>query len=305
MTAEPRVFRDLPSVLVESIFWDARTEEVVWVDITAGTLHRGRLDGATDGSTDRVVSLPAPVSAVQPAVGGGYVAALKDRVVTLDRDGEIVETLGTVEHRHAGVRFNEGKVDPFGRFVVGSMDMTTGEPDAAVYLFSPGAATELPHLLRGGFTVTNGFEWSDAGDEMFLTDTATKTVYRAPYGAGDDPLGEMEPYLRGFSSDGLARDVDGCFWNAVNGDGMVLRWLPDGSVAERVAVPAPNVTSVAFGGSDLRTLFVGSARENMTEADLRSHPSSGSIFALDLDVAGRPVGTFGAASDSSPHERQD
>ena len=292
------MFRDLASVLVESIFWDARTDEVAWVDITAGTFHRGRLDGPADGSADRVVSLPAPVSAVQPASGGGFVAALKDRVVLLDAEGGIVETLGVVAHTHAGIRFNEGKVDPFGRFVVGSMNMTTAEPDAAVYLFSPDAP---PRVLRGGFAVANGFEWSDAGDEMFLTDTGTKTVYRAPYGGGSEPLGDSEPYLRGFSSDGLARDVDGCFWNAVYGEGVVLRWSPDGSVAERIAVPAPNVTSVAFGGPDLRTLFVGSARENLTEEDLVSHPSSGSIFALDLEVAGRPVGTFGATR----HERND
>src|SRR3546814_4989635 len=78
---EPRVFRRLESVVAESIFWDERTEELAWVDIEAGTFHRARLEGAVDGSDDRVTQLPAPVSAVQPAAGGGYVAALRDRKI--------------------------------------------------------------------------------------------------------------------------------------------------------------------------------------------------------------------------------
>jgi sugar lactone lactonase YvrE len=68
-------------------------------------------------------------------------------------------------------------------------------------------------------------------------------------------------------------------------------------------IPAPNVTSVGFGGPDLRTLFIGSARENLSESDLRDAPLSGSIFCVDLDVPGLPVGEFGAASTPSPHER--
>lgn len=302
MVAEPTLFRALHSVLVESIFWDARTDELAWVDITAGTFHRGRLDGPTDGSGDRVVSLPAPVSAVQPARGGGFVAALKDRVVALDQDGAITGTLGVVEHAHEGIRFNEGKVDPFGRFVVGGMNTTTGEPDASLYAFADG---ESPELVRGGFRIANGFEWSASGDEMYVTDTATQTVYRARYRAGSEPLGELDPYLRGHDSDGLTLDVDGCFWNAVYGKGEVLQWDSYGAVVRTLVVPSPNVTSVAFGGADLGTLFVGSARENLSESDLQDFPLSGSIFAFDLGTTGRPVNTFGAASARFTHERND
>lgn len=297
MTADYRVFRELTSVLVESIFWDARTEELAWVDIIAGTFHRGRLDDPVDGSADRVVSLPAPVSAVQPAADGGFVAALKDRVVLLDADGVLVSTVAQVQHAHAGIRFNEGKVDPFGRFLVGAMNTTTGEPDAGLYSF---ALEEPAELLRGGFAVANGFEWSRAGDEMYLTDTATQTVYRAPYRSGPGGLGELAPYLRGHDSDGLTRDLDGCFWNAVYGTGRVLQWSAEGEVIGAREVPAPNVTSVALGGPALTTLYVGSARENLDESQLRKAPLSGSIFAFDVEVAGPPVHTFGAASFPSP-----
>lgn len=293
MGDEARVFRAGRAILVESIFWDARTDELVWVDITAGTLHRGRLDGAADGSDDRVVRLPPPVSAVQPAADGGFVVALKDRVVLLDGDGRLVREVAATPHRHDGIRNNEGKVDPFGRFVVGAMDVTTGGPDAAVRAVGADGGVEE---LRGGFAVANGFEWSDDGRTMYLTDTDVATVYRAPYRPAAPSLGDLVPFLVGHPSDGLVRARDGGFWNGLYGDGAVIRVDATGTETDRRRLPAPNITSVAFGGPDLRTLFVGSARENLTEQQLVEHPLSGAIFALDVGVGGFGPHTFGVAS---------
>jgi sugar lactone lactonase YvrE len=291
---DAEVFRSSRAILVESIFWDARTDELAWVDITAGTFHRGRLDGAPDGSDDRVVALPAPVSAVQPAVDGGYVAALKDRVVALDADGAITRELASFAHAHAGIRCNEGKVDPFGTFVVGSMNVTTGEPDGALYAVD---ARGDARLLRGGFGVANGFEWSDDGRTMYVTDTATTTVYRATYGDGAR-LGELTPFLTGYASDGLARDREGGFWNGVYGEGRVLHWSAGGEVVGEIAVPAPNVTSVAFGGPSSDILFIGSARENLDEETLAASPLSGAIFRANPGTSGRGPGVFGAPAAS-------
>lgn len=293
MSGEVRVFRRLRSILVESIFWDARTDELCWVDITAGTFHRARLDGAEDGSDDRVVALPPPVSAVQPARGGGFVATSTDRVVLLDADGAETRTLAVLPHAHAGIRSNEGKVDPFGRFLVGGMDVTTERPDAGLYLVDADGSWRA---LRGGFAVANGFEWSEDGTAAYVTDTSTSTVYRAPYGPADLPLGALEPFATGHPSDGLVRIVDGGFWNGAYGDGEVLRWSADGRLEERVALPAPNVTSVAFGGPDLDRLFIGTARENLTEEQLRDAPLSGSILVVADAGRGAPVHTFGSAS---------
>ncbi|PPF40032.1 SMP-30/gluconolactonase/LRE family protein [Pseudoclavibacter sp. AY1H1] len=293
MTSEPTVFRELRSVLVESIWWDARTSELAWVDITMGTFHRARLDGARDGSDDRVSALPAPVSAVQPAAGGGFVASLQDRIVVLGPDGELQKTIASVVHSHGGIRFNEGKVDPFGRFVVGSMNTTSPAADGALYTFD---ADGTVRLLLGGFHTTNGLEWSDSGDTIFVTDTSTQTVYRASYGPGPDDLGELEPFIHGRNSDGLARDVDGSFWNGIYGAGRVAHWDASASPLGDLTLPAPNVTSVAFGGDGLSTLFVGTARENLTESDLVDAPLSGSIFAIEGVGHGRPANVFGASA---------
>lgn len=293
MTSDPTVFRELRSILVESIWWDARTAELAWVDITSGSFHRGRMDGARDGRGDRVVALPAPVSAVQPARGGGFVAALQDRIVELDPEGRVTKTVASVEHSHGGIRFNEGKVDPFGRFVVGSMNTTTTAPDGALYTFD---ADGTVRMLLGGFHTTNGLEWSDSGDTMYVTDTSTQTIYRASYGPGPDDLGALEPFVRGRNSDGLARAADGTFWNGIYGAGSVAHWAADGAALADVSLPAANVTSVAFGGPELSTLFIGTARENLTESDLVEAPLSGSIFALQGAGRGRAANEFGTTS---------
>ncbi|KAA9089856.1 SMP-30/gluconolactonase/LRE family protein [Microbacterium radiodurans] len=290
MTAEIEVFRDTGAILVESIWWDARTDEVVWVDISAGLLHRGPLDGSRDGGDDRVVELPPPVSAVQPAVGGGYIAALKDSVVLLDAAGRIDRELARLPHRHDGMRLNEGKVDPFGRFVVGAMELTSDDAAAAVWSVDAAGAVSV---IRGGFGVANGFEWDDDGATMFITDTSTSTVYRGAYGA-DGRLGDLAPFLVGRMSDGLVRASDGTFYNGIYGDGSVVHWNADGSVAREVSVPAPNVTSVAFVGPALDQLLIGSARENLEESQLREAPLSGGIFRWRPGATGRPVHTFGS-----------
>lgn len=292
MAGEVGVFRDSGAVLVESIWWDERTDEVVWVDISAGLLHRGPLDGAADGSDDRVVELPPPLSAVQPAPDGGYVAALKDRVVLLDADGRIERELATLRHRHDGMRLNEGKVDPFGRFIVGAMELTSDDPDATVW--SVGLDGEV-RVLGGGYGVANGMEWSGDGRTMYITDTATSTVYRASYGPAGE-LGELEPFLVGRSSDGLVLAADGSFFNGLYGEGAVVRWDADGDITDEFAMPVPNITSVAFVGPDLDILLVGSARENLTEEQLQRHPLSGGILRLEPGSTGRSIHTFGSPS---------
>ncbi len=279
------LFSDAGAVLAESIVWDPDQHVLRWTDITLGTLNTAD----ASGSPLSAVPLPPPLASFQPRAQGGFVAALGDTVVVTDADGGDPRTIAHVEHAHAGIRFNEGKCDPFGRFLVGSMNLTTGEPDGALYSVEPDGTTRL---LRGGFGTTNGFEWSPAGDLMYVTDTSTSTIYRGTYGP-DGELGELEPFVVGAPHDGLVRDDEGCFWSASYGEGRIERYDASGAHLETVDVPAPNVTSVAFGGDDMSTLFVATARENLTEEQLEEHPHSGGVFAVPTRVHGVPAFAFG------------
>jgi len=283
-TGPVTVFSDAKAVLAESIVWDPAAQRLRWTDITLGTLSTADAHGSIESS----VPLPPPLASFQPRAAGGFVAALGDVVVLTDADGTVEREIARVQHAGPGLRFNEGKCDPFGRFLVGSMNLTTGEPDGALYSIEADGATRL---LRGGFGVTNGIEWSDDGTVMYVTDTSASTIYRAPYGA-DGELGALEPFIVGAAHDGLVRDDEGCFWSAMYGGGRVERYGADGSHLETVELPAPNVTSVAFGGPDMSTLFVATARENLTEEQLRAHPHSGAVFAVPTRVHGFPANTF-------------
>jgi len=281
------VFRQLRSVLVESPIWV--DDRMIWVDISVGTVREAREGGARDGSDDEVHTVEAPLTALAPAPDG-WVAALGDRVVLLDADFAVSRTLANVQHRHPLMRLNEGKCDPFGAFLVASMEMGDMEGGGALYRVHPDGRLET---LLGGLTVGNGIEFSDDGRTLYLTDTGEKTVYRAEYDP-EGPLGPLTPVIREHSFDGLVRDDAGGFFSACYGEGVVLRWTERDGVLETYDLPAPNATGIGFGGAGLGTLFVGTARENLDEEALTEHPLSGSVFALDTGTRGLPVRRFGA-----------
>ena len=286
-------FRSSSAILGESLVWDSATGAMLWCDITAGLLHSGRVGDPVDGADDLTMELPPPLASFGLAsVTGhrGFVASLGDRVVLADRSGSILRTIAWIEHSHPGMRLNEGKVDPYSSWVTGSMDLTTGDPDGAFYAVTGSGDV---HTLRGGIGVGNGLEWSLDGTRIYFTDTSVSTVYTARYSEAGD-ITDVEPLLTDGPHDGLTIDLDGCLWSAFYGEGRVARYSPSGERMLELELPAPNVTSVAFGGADLRTLFVASARENLTEEQLVAHPLSGSVFAVATETRGRQSRTFRA-----------
>jgi sugar lactone lactonase YvrE len=283
-TPRPRLFLDARATLGESPVWDVDAQELVWTDIPPGLLHRT----SADGLRDRSLPVDPPLPSFQRRRGGGLIAALEDQVVLTDDDGGSLQVLCGVELAKEGMRLNEGKCDPFGAFVVGATD-PDGAPVAGLWRVGPDGDVTL---LRDDFTTTNGFEWNDDGSEIYLTDTEDETIYRATWDA-EGTLGELVPFSSGGSHDGLARDERGEFWGAIFGESVVVHLDRDGEVVGRIEFPVPNLTGIAFGGADLRTLFVLSAREGLDDDQLAEHPLSGGVFALDLDRAGRAPFLFG------------
>ena len=294
MTIQPTVFRRTGAILGESLVLDASARALLWCDITAGLVHRSPLDGAPDGSDDTVIALPAPVASFHLADldgGAGLVVSLWDRVVLVSGEGEILTDLARIDHAHPGMRLNEGKVDPFGRWVTGSMDLTKGVADGAFYAIGPDGTVDV---LAAGVGTANGLEWTRDGGRIYFTDTSVGTIYSADYSAAG-VSGAPSVFHRGAAHDGLAIDADGWLWSAIYGEGVVVRYDGTGVEQERHRLPAPNVTSVAFAGS---TLYVTSARENLTEEQLEAHPLSGSVFALETSTSGFAARVFSSAPRS-------
>ncbi|HEY4267893.1 MAG TPA: SMP-30/gluconolactonase/LRE family protein [Galbitalea sp.] len=287
LRSDPRVFRDARSIIAESIWWNP-SGALEWCDIDAGVIHSSPLDGPADGSADRLLELPPPIAAFQPA-DEGYVVADLDSVFLVGADGSNRRTLARVEYASGGIRFNEAKCDPFGQFVVGSMEVMAGDRKAAIYVVTAEGGCRV---LIDGIGVANGFEWSDDGGTMWFTDTATETIFVGDYDG--NRLENVRTFASGRASDGLARDADGGFWNGINDIGHVVHWTADGEVDLEFDVPAGHVTSVGFGGADLSTLFIATAREKLTEQQLVDEPLTGSIFAVETATHGFPARRFGS-----------
>jgi len=291
LQSDVTLFREARSIIAESLWFDDR-DALRWCDIDTGTIHTSPSAGAPDGSDDDVVILPPPMSAFQPvADGSGFVFAGVDYVALAGADGAIERVLAKFEHGSDTVRFNEAKCDPAGRFVFGSMDFGGGT-DCAIYSVDAGGSVQT---LIGNIGVANGFEWSDDGATMWFTDTAAKTVYVGDYSDAGQ-LFNVRVFVEGHASDGLTRDVDGGFWNGIYDTGHVIHWDASGAADLEFDVPAGHVTSVAFGGSDRSTLFIATARENLTEQELEEHPLTGSIFRVETATHGYPVRAFGTTT---------
>ena len=93
--------------------------------------------------------------------------------------------------------------------------------------------------------------------------------------------------------DGCTVDAEGGLWVAEIGAGQLACLDATGREASTVKLPVSKPTSVAFGGADLRTIFVTSMRYGLTEQELAAEPLAGGVFAIHVDVAGLPAMRFG------------
>lgn len=152
------------------------------------------------------------------------------------------------------------------------------------------------HAKETGFHVCNGMGWSPDSTRFYLTDSGSRTVFVYDF---DLPHGELsnKRVLKTFDAtdgkpDGLAVDAEGYLWCAMWDGGALIRLAPDGHLDRRIALPVPRPTSCAFGGDDMKTLYVTTARFGLTEAQRLAAPLSGSVLCLAVDIPGTPVGSF-------------
>lgn len=278
------MFRKYDAVVAESIV--PAGDHIYWCDITRGLILRSTPGDPVDGSLDATLELPGPVCSFHPAKSG-FVVSQADRVILTDLGGDVIRTIATIEHATTRMRLNEGKVDPDGRWVTGSMELTDAAPIGAFYAVTVDG--EVRKLI-GGIGTANGLEWSPDGRRIYFTDTGAATIYTGSYST-EGEISDVDVLHRGAPHDGLVMDVDGNFWSAVFGEGRVIHLDPDGHELFSVDLPAPNLTSVAFVGN---TLYVGSAREKLSTQQLTDHPLSGSIFAIETTTTGSGPRTFDA-----------
>jgi sugar lactone lactonase YvrE len=283
-----------PAQLAESPVWDATSQTLLWVDILAGEVHR--LDPAT--GEDTAVGVGVPVGAVAPRRGGGLIIAAALGFATLDEDSGAVDWLWDGAR---GDRMNDGKCDPAGRFLAGTLTYPRDPGACALYRLDPAAngAGGEPRVsvLLDGVTLSNGLDWSPAGDRMYFADTPLEQVDVLAYNPGTGQATDRRLFVDLHDvpgrPDGLTVDSEGAVWIAMSRGGAVRRYTPDGRLDRVIEFPVRLVTSVSFGGDGLGDLYVTTSRENLTERDLAGQPLAGSVFVIQgTGVRGLPANHY-------------
>lgn len=284
MTLKADLLVDCRCLLGEGPLWHPGRQELFWFDIDGCELFCATAAG-------QILSrwqFDQPVAAAGVVDNNTLLIAAADGLHRFDIASGARELYLPIEADNPRTRANDSRVNLAGGFWIGTMRRSGEGALGSLYQVRAG---KIDTLLTG-VDIPNSTCFSPDGRVAYFADTITRLIKKCAIDPETGlPVGEWEVFadtrdLPG-APDGSVVDSEGFLWNARYGGSSVIRFAPDGTVADRVDVGASKVTCPCFGGEDLRTLYITSASHNMTEAELTKAPHAGSLFAVEVDVAGQ------------------
>lgn len=291
-------------LLGESPFWHPHEQCLYWVDIDGRQLLRA------NGYTGDVQTwdLPGEPGCVAPAAGGGVVLALRDGVYRARQWMGALDRLHAAPYDPATTRFNDGKCDPTGRFWAGTLYEPRDKPLGTLYRLEPRADASLAlRTLAAGATVANGLAWSPDQRTLYWSDTPQHVIRAWDWDADTGLIArprvfhQFAPKPAGWTygmggyggrPDGAAVDAEGNYWVAMFEGGRIVKLSPSGELLAELPTPALCPTMPCFGGDDLKTLYITTARHKRGAQELADFPLSGCVLATRVAVPGLPVNFF-------------
>jgi L-arabinonolactonase len=269
--------------LGEGPLWHPVEQVFYWLDIYQSCLHRYDPQDNHHAVTD----LGLLASAMGVRAEGGFVMATKKGFALWDVNQKQFQFLGDADADvEEDARFNDGKTDRQGRFWAGKMSSRPANS-----LFRLDADLSI-HRMESGIITSNGLGWSPDNRVFYFTDSGTKTIYAYDFEAESGAISNRRIFTQvphegqeGFP-DGLAVDEEGCIWSARWGGWKVVRYTPDGKIEREIPMPVEFPTSCAFGGPDLRDLYITSAWVEVPPDRRAGQPMAGDLFRLKTDVKG-------------------
>lgn len=282
---------DSRNMLGEGALWCPREQVLWWFDVSSVHLWR-----FAPGS-GRVEHWPLPKRAGSFGLrkDGGLLFAFQKGFATLEVPGGDFTWREVPGIAFGDERFNDGKVDRAGRFWAGTLDRTVSNPIGQLYRLDTAFGVTV---MDRGFTVSNGIGWSPDDRVMYFTDTTARCIYRYDFDVASGQISnrrvfaEVEPGHGG--PDGMTVDAQGHVWSAQFDRWCIHRYAPDGRLDRVIRMPVQRPTTCMFGGPDLATLYVTSARVGLPADAHQSQPQAGNLFAIDPGVRGLPESRFGA-----------
>ena len=275
-------------LLGETPLWHAEQATLYWVDIPGKAVH------ALTPASGAHRSWPMPAEPGCIALSGdSLLVALRTGLVMLDTTTGHLAPVADAPYDTAKLRFNDGRCDAAGRFWVGTIYEPRDRQGAT--LFSVTHCVLHDHAQPA--TVSNGLGFSPDNRTLYRSDTTSHTIFAYDFDLQRGTLGARR-VVREFSQDknnnyggrpdGAAVDSEGTYWCAMFEGGRLLRLSPQGEILREIALPVRCPTMLAFGGPDLRTLYITTARNNRSEAEIAQYPLSGYLLTVDVDVPGLP-----------------
>jgi sugar lactone lactonase YvrE len=292
-----------PSVLGESPFWHPQEQMLYWADIAGFKLHR--LNPFT-GEVE-TWGMPSEPGCFAPAKRGGFIIALRERIALASAWGAELQSLCNFDHDAATTRANDGKCDPSGRFWAGTMFEPRTANDAKLFSYT---SSEGLQFKQGDAIVANCLAFAPDVKTVYWADTPQHKIWAWDF---DLQTGAMKnqrvliefpakpqdwqsglPGNGGYLGrpDGAAMDTQGHLWVAMFEGKRVLEISPQGEILQNIEAPVLCCTMPAFGGDDMQTLYLTTARHNRSGAELAREPGLGCVFSLRVNAVGMPVNFY-------------
>ena len=275
---------DAKATLGEGPAWDSKTQTLYWLDILEKRIY---------ADTRILAQLDDLVCCIAPRKNGNLLLGTRLGFADLNPDSVQLTVLAALDSELPTNRLNDGKCDPAGRLLAGTMDMNEKDPNGALYSFDGKNSTRL----LDGITISNGLAWSVDHKTFYYIDTPTREVKAFDYDLATGQIANPRAAIHVPESlgwpDGMTSDTDGNLWIALWGGAQITKWNPStGKLLEQIPVPALQTSSCVFGGKDMNELYITSARKSMSETDLKKYPLSGGLFKVITNVVGMKTFEF-------------
>lgn len=275
---------DSKSELGEGAIWNSEKDELLWINI------KGKILNIYKPKTENNIELftGQMIGTVVPTLSGKVLVALQNGIYGLDPQTGTKKLIVDPETELPNNRFNDGKCDPAGRLWVGTMSIINEKGVGSLYRLDTDSTIQK---MVENVSISNGIVWSLDEKKLYYIDTPTQKVmvynYDIETGNISNPKVAITIPKELGAPDGMTIDENGNVWIALWGGSAIGCWNPEtGELLRTIEVPAKNVTSCAFGDTDLGTLYITTARTATSEAELERYPFAGGVFKTRPGVHG-------------------